>query len=106
MRTIVIGDIHGCSSELDELLNKLNLTKDDAIYCVGDILDKSSTRNQIESLDLCLEYGIVSICGNHDDKYRRWVKHERIRMDTGKNNPMTSVSKKNLEVHSSSQIDR
>jgi len=98
-RTIVISDIHGCSVELKELLEKLKLTENDAVYSVGDILDKSSAERQIETLDLCLKYNIINIEGNHDNKQNRWRKHEKNKELTGKNNPMTSVSETNLEVY-------
>jgi len=96
-RTIVIGDIHGCAVELEELLKKLNLTPDDKLYSVGDILDKGP--DVLGCLDLCIKYRVVNIEGNHDNKYNRWQKHEANQKATGKKNPMTSVSEKNLEVY-------
>jgi len=96
-RTIVIGDIHGCAVELKELLEKLSLIEEDIVYSVGDILDKGP--DVLGCIELCVKYGVVNICGNHDDKLIRWLKHEAKRKETGKKNPMTSVSEKNLALY-------
>lgn len=37
--TIVIGDIHGCYDELQELINKIGIKEEDTIVSLGDILD-------------------------------------------------------------------
>ncbi len=40
MQTLVIGDIHGCYDEFQELLNKVGLTEYDSIVSVGDCVDR------------------------------------------------------------------
>jgi serine/threonine protein phosphatase 1 len=40
MSTLIIGDIHGCADELDELLDAAGLGADDTIIALGDLLDK------------------------------------------------------------------
>jgi len=39
-RTLFIGDIHGCLSEFQSLLKKLNFSEKDEIICVGDLIAK------------------------------------------------------------------
>lgn len=64
-RTIVIGDIHGCYAELLDLLDKLGVTSDDKLICVGDLIVKG-TRNR-EVLDLFIDDArFSSVLGNHD----------------------------------------
>jgi len=40
MGTLVIGDIHGCYQELQQLLDKAALTSADTIVALGDIVDR------------------------------------------------------------------
>lgn len=40
MRTLVIGDIHGCYVELQELLEKADLTREDKIIALCDTVDR------------------------------------------------------------------
>ena len=39
-RTIVIGDVHGCIDELEDLLETIGVTKNDSIISVGDLVRK------------------------------------------------------------------
>jgi serine/threonine protein phosphatase 1 len=39
-KTLVIGDIHGCSIELQALLDKAGLGDGDAVIGIGDIVDR------------------------------------------------------------------
>jgi hypothetical protein len=38
-RIIVIGDIHGCIRELEELIEQLNIVSTDSLYFIGDLID-------------------------------------------------------------------
>jgi len=40
MRHIIIGDIHGCLSELMTMIQDLNLDADDKLYFIGDLIDR------------------------------------------------------------------
>ena len=40
MRTIIIGDIHGCNKELCALLDKVKPEKDDQVILLGDLFDR------------------------------------------------------------------
>jgi serine/threonine protein phosphatase 1 len=39
-RTLIVGDIHGCYEEFDELLSKLGPTPQDRVISVGDMIGK------------------------------------------------------------------
>ena len=40
MRTIIIGDIHGCNKELCALLDKVHPEKEDQVILLGDLFDR------------------------------------------------------------------
>ncbi len=90
-RRIAIGDIHNCFDELLELLGKLNLTKEDTVISVGDLLDRGPHPLEvIRYLRVVLPQicNVKVIQGNHDEKCVRWFRHEKKRKETGKKNPM------------------
>jgi bis(5'-nucleosyl)-tetraphosphatase (symmetrical) len=79
MRTIFIGDVHGCLDELKELCAKLGLSKtNDTLVFLGDLLDRGPdpvgvVRYVREGL---APYIVKGIKGNHEEKALRWLKHE------------------------------
>jgi len=66
MRTFVITDIHGCSKEFNELLNKVNFNnEEDKLINLGDFCDRGiDSKGVIERL-LQIK-NLISIKGNHD----------------------------------------
>jgi hypothetical protein len=76
-RTIVIGDIHGCFDELTDLLNLIELEKDDRVVAVGDIIVKGEKNRDV--LDLFIEdHRFSSVIGNQDRALRRYWRGESI----------------------------
>lgn len=88
MRTIVIGDIHGCSAELSELLKKVDYnTQKDRLICVGDLLDKGPYGPEVVAMLKAYKADVVM--GNHEEKFVRFHKHEMKRKaDPKHKNPM------------------
>ena len=39
MRTVIIGDIHGCINELKALINQLELNPNDRLFFIGDLIN-------------------------------------------------------------------
>lgn len=75
MQTLVIGDIHGCYDELQELLNKAGLTEDDSIVSVGDCVDRGPETPTV--LRFFQEQpNALLVMGNHERKHVRADKHE------------------------------
>jgi serine/threonine protein phosphatase 1 len=71
-RTFVIGDIHGCSEELNRLLDALALTAADTVCCLGDYIDRGpSPRAVIERLIRLRGEGprCIFLKGNHEDMF-------------------------------------
>ena len=68
MRTLAIGDIHGCDTALIQLLRQVESTSRDQIVFVGDYIDRGpASRQVIESL-LWLQqtFSPVFLRGNHE----------------------------------------
>jgi hypothetical protein len=63
-RTIVIGDVHGCSSELSDLLLALQLTVTDRVYFVGDLVGRGPDSRGV--LAKVRQLSALSIQGNHE----------------------------------------
>lgn len=63
-RLIAIGDIHGCSGEFAELLDKLRLRKADRIILLGDLVNRGPDSRGV--LDLAKAVQAKAILGNHE----------------------------------------
>lgn len=63
-RIIAIGDIHGCQQEFTDLLGLLDLTADDQLVLLGDLVNRGPDSCRV--LDLAREHGSVSLLGNHE----------------------------------------
>jgi diadenosine tetraphosphatase ApaH/serine/threonine PP2A family protein phosphatase len=71
-RHIIIGDIHGCLSELERLLKLVQAGPDDVVVSVGDLVAKGPDSEGV--IALARERKMLSVRGNHDEavlRYRR-----------------------------------
>ncbi len=70
-RLFAIGDIHGCATELDALLQALPLAAGDMVACIGDYLDRGPDSKAVVDLLLALtqQAGVSTtfLKGNHED---------------------------------------
>ncbi|MBD3276624.1 MAG: hypothetical protein GF372_15015, partial [Candidatus Marinimicrobia bacterium] len=63
-KTYVIGDVHGCLPELNQLLNLLDYSESDHIIFVGDLINKGpDSRGVLELVD---SIGAEVIKGNKE----------------------------------------
>jgi len=64
----VIGDVHGCADELEELLDRLPLTKRSQIVFIGDYIDRGpDSRRVIDKLiELKQRHTVYPLMGNHE----------------------------------------
>ncbi len=69
MRKFIIGDIHGCFEELMELLEKMNVTVDDLLISVGDIVDRGNKSKEVFEFFVNRPNSIV-LMGNHERKHQ------------------------------------
>ena len=71
MRTILIGDVHGCGAALNALLAKLKFRSGDTVVMLGDLFDRGPDSYGVfrTVLELDREYGdsLVLLRGNHED---------------------------------------
>jgi predicted phosphodiesterase len=86
MRTILVGDIHGCLEELVELLDKVALSSGDRLVLLGDFFDRGPDPAGVVRLARSL--GAEGVLGNHDEKHLRWHKHSvKKRADPARSTP-------------------
>jgi serine/threonine protein phosphatase 1 len=81
-RIIAIGDIHGCHQEFAELLGMLELTKDDRLILLGDLVNRGPDSCKV--IDLARAHNALSLLGNHELRlleYRR-TKDESLIKET------------------------
>jgi serine/threonine protein phosphatase 1 len=86
VRTLAIGDIHGCLRALDSLLQEVDLQRDDRIVTLGDYIDRGPNSKGV--LDRIIELQgrcfLSPLRGNHDlmmhsardgpDRFAEWLK--------------------------------
>lgn len=65
-RLIVIGDVHGCSRELDALLDRLGILRDDRVVFVGDLVAKGPNTRPV--LETVRRIGAEVTLGNHEKR--------------------------------------
>ncbi|WP_047550744.1 metallophosphoesterase family protein [Psychroserpens sp. Hel_I_66] len=75
MRTFAIGDIHGGLKALKQLLEKLQITKEDKLIFLGDYVDGWSESAQVIKylIELSKTINCVFIKGNHDVWCEEWL---------------------------------
>ncbi|MBX3224189.1 MAG: serine/threonine protein phosphatase [Labilithrix sp.] len=70
MRTVIVGDVHGCSSELDALLDAVAFTSGDRLVFVGDLIVRGP--DSLGVLDIARTTGAIMVRGNHEQKLLDW----------------------------------
>ncbi len=63
-RLIAIGDIHGCHKEFADLLEKLDLKKEDRLILLGDLISRGPDSGKV--VELAREHATASLLGNHE----------------------------------------
>jgi hypothetical protein len=84
VRTIVVGDVHGCADELESLLERVRFAPGDRLVMVGDLVARGPDSRRV--LELVREAGARSVRGNHEEKLLGWRRdggslgptHERV----------------------------
>ncbi|KAI1343188.1 Metallo-dependent phosphatase-like protein [Xylariaceae sp. FL0016] len=83
-RLIVIGDVHGQLSALEDLLARVSFSADrgDHVVFVGDMINKGP--DSVGVLDLAISIGASAVRGNHEDKVlRAWAELQHERTESG-----------------------
>jgi len=68
-RTIAIGDIHGCSTALNRLIEAIQPSEQDTLVILGDVIDWGpDSRGVIETLlRLSEQCRLIPLMGNHEE---------------------------------------
>ncbi len=86
LRTIAIGDIHGCSTALRALIEEIQPSPDDLIIVLGDFIDCGPDSNGVidQLISLASRCRLVTLLGNHEEmlinalesksEFRYWLK--------------------------------
>lgn len=86
-RTAIIGDVHGCLEELDELLK---LVRDCRVILLGDLIDRGP--DPVGVVRRARELRLECVLGNHEEKALRWMRNEADRRASGRKNGMQAPS--------------
>lgn len=76
-RTFAIGDIHGCNSQLQHLLNWIAPTKNDTVIFLGDMIDRGDDSKGVLDTIMALQQQcpVVTVMGNHEQMLLQSRKH-------------------------------
>ena len=70
LRTIIVGDVHGCRGELEGLLDRLVFASGDRLVFVGDLVARGP--DSLGVLDVVRRTGAIVVRGNHEQKLLDW----------------------------------
>ena len=101
----IIGDVHGCASELETLLEKLGYARDAAgvyrhplgrqVVFVGDLADRGPRSAEVLRMAMAMQKagGAWCVCGNHDDKLKRFLSGKKTSVTHGLQETLDDLEK-------------
>lgn len=101
MRTIIVGNVHGCLREFEQLVEKVDYDKSkDRLISLGDLMDRGP--ESVYCVRYAQQIGAELVASNHDDKhvrYRDWLQRRYDARMTGKpfNQQPPALKKERLE---------
>lgn len=69
-RTVIVGDLHGCRAELEDLLAHIAFGEGDRLVLVGDLVARGP--DPAGTIDLAMSLGARAVRGNHEDRLLRF----------------------------------
>lgn len=91
MRTIIVGDVHGCRQELEALLDRVGFASGDRLVFVGDLVARGP--DSLGVLDVARTTGAVVVRGNHEQRLLDWRAAQK-----GKAPPKAPIPKLHREL--------
>lgn len=76
MRTVIVGDVHGCRRELEALLDRIRFSSGDQLVFVGDLIARGP--DSLGVLDIARRSGALIVRGNHEQKLLDWREDEEV----------------------------
>lgn len=93
--TVVIGDVHGCIDELNELLKTIQYKPEQMqLVFLGDLVHRGP--DSLACIKRVMELNAKCVKGNHEEKLLRWRKHNDNFSQTGIPNPMKPISEEEV----------
>lgn len=71
-KTFIIGDVHGCSEELDDLLKILNPSAQDSLIFIGDLIHKGPDSKGV--IERVRSLKAQCLMGNHELRFLKSVR--------------------------------
>lgn len=98
-RIILVGDVHGCLDELDELVRQVSYVqgKDELIF-LGDLMDRGP--DPVGVVRRVQELNALSVIGNHDLTHLRWRANEDAYRLYGRVNGMRPMNEERKKQNS------
>jgi hypothetical protein len=96
MRTIIVGDVHGCTSELETLLDKLAFETGDRLVFVGDLIVRGP--DNLGVLDIVRSTGAIFVRGNHEQRLLVIGPQAQDDDDARRSSPEKTVGKLHRDV--------
>ena len=105
----IIGDVHGCADELQELLDKLGYARDQAgvyrhgegrqVAFVGDLADRGPRSAEVFRIAMSMTQAGTAWCvsGNHDDKLKRYLSGKKTAVTHGLQETLDDLEKQSDE---------
>lgn len=92
-RTIIVGDLHGCRDELEDLLAWVGFAAGDRLVSVGDTVVRGPEPHG--TVSLLRKAGARGVRGNHEDRLLRW----KAARDIGRPEPpIGSLTKRTIDA--------
>lgn len=92
-RTIIVGDVHGCRRELEQLLDRIRFSSGDRLVFVGDLIARGP--DSLGVLDVARRTGALIVRGNHEQKLLDW--HEDDDTDLGRTHMEVARSMRDVD---------
>jgi hypothetical protein len=74
--TVIVGDVHGCTAELEDLLDQVQFAeRSDRLIFVGDLVSRGPDPHGV--LALARKLGARVVRGNHEDKLLAWRHRDK-----------------------------
>lgn len=82
-RYLIVGDIHGCFDELQQLLGQVDFdSENDVLISVGDLTDRGPKSKEVIAFLRTLPQ-FYMVLGNHDEKFIRYLKGNNVKIAQG-----------------------
>ena len=104
----IIGDVHGCCTELEMLLDKLGYVRNDGVYShpegrkaafLGDFCDRGERNVDVLKLvmDMVKSGNAISVPGNHDVKLLKFFRGRNIQLTHGIDKTIAEIDAQGVE---------